>query len=47
VSVGGPDGPVAAVSVPLPAQRFEASERAIVAGIRRAQAAINALFGSG
>ena len=47
VSVGGPhEQPVAAVSVPMPAQRFETSERTIVAAIRQAQAAVNALFGS-
>ncbi len=35
----------AAISVPLPAQRFKPSERAIVAALRRTQAAVNALFG--
>lgn len=42
--VGRPERPLAAVSVPLPTQRFEASERSIVAAIRRTQAAVNELF---
>jgi DNA-binding IclR family transcriptional regulator len=46
VAVGVTDRPVAAVSVPMPAQRFEASERTIVAAIRRTQTAVNALFGT-
>ena len=45
VSVGSADSPVAAISVPMPAERFDASERTVVAAIRRAQKAVNALFG--
>jgi DNA-binding IclR family transcriptional regulator len=45
VAVGAPEQPVGAISVPLPAQRFKPSERAIVAALRRTQAAVNALFG--
>jgi DNA-binding IclR family transcriptional regulator len=45
VSVGGTDSPVAAISVPMPAERFEASERTVVAAIRRTQKSVNALFG--
>ena len=45
VAVGPVDRPIAAVSVPLPAQRFELSERALVAAIRRTQSAVNTLFG--
>jgi DNA-binding IclR family transcriptional regulator len=45
VAVGPEHAPIAAVSVPMPAQRFEASERAIVAAIRRTRAAVNELLG--
>ena len=45
VAVGGADRPVAAISVPMPTERFDASERTIVAAIRRTQKSVNALFG--
>lgn len=45
VAVGGAGQPVAAISVPMPAQRFKPSERAITAALRRTQASVNALFG--
>jgi DNA-binding IclR family transcriptional regulator len=45
VAVGPARHPIAAISVPMPAQRFEASERTIVAATRRARTVVNALFG--
>jgi DNA-binding IclR family transcriptional regulator len=46
VSVGGEHGAVAAISVPLPAQRFDESRRAIETALRRTRADVDALFGS-
>jgi len=46
VSIGGDDSAVAAISVPLPAQRFDESRRAIEAALRRARNDVGALFGS-
>jgi DNA-binding IclR family transcriptional regulator len=46
VAVGGADRAIAAISVPVPAQRFEGSKRSIVAALRRAQAEVNSIFGA-
>lgn len=44
IAVGGEDGAVAAISVPLPAHRFEESEKTIKKALRRTGAAVNALL---
>ena len=46
MTVDSVEGPVGAVSVPLPAQRFYGSERALVAAVRRTRGAVNEMLGA-
>jgi hypothetical protein len=46
MTVDAVEGPVGAISVPLPAQRFYGSERSLVTAIRRTRTAINEMLGA-
>ena len=44
ITVGGEEGAIAAISVPMPAHRYEESEKTIKKALRRTGSVVSALF---